>query len=303
MNINEIIENKIKYEMGQLYNYLNEIENTYISSHLTGENLVKFYNLNATYQYGHWRCVCPFHHGASNRTEFIFNDNKKSFTCFACKTSGTYLKFIALMQEFGVNALNEAKIFAAIHFAHLNLGFNSINDYKEKIKQEVMKRYEATKSLNLKDYYDISILSCPSSSSKHSKTKNPVNSSKHEENANNPYIESHSNKNTELNAYNQAIEDAKHSMLLHEILQNKEQFNSIDKLQDFMQKKYFISEDIIEKYGLIYFDRKSQSKLAKPNFYGLSDRVIFPIKDHESGIVAGFHCRHVLYKKEEGKSK
>ena len=26
MNINEIIEIKIKYEMGQLYNYLNEIE-------------------------------------------------------------------------------------------------------------------------------------------------------------------------------------------------------------------------------------------------------------------------------------
>ena len=60
MNINVIIENKIKYEMGQLYNYLNEIENTYISPHITGENLVKFFNLNATYQYGHWRCVCPF---------------------------------------------------------------------------------------------------------------------------------------------------------------------------------------------------------------------------------------------------
>ena len=81
------------------------------------------------------------------------------------------------------------------------------------------------------------------------------------------------------------------------------QFNSIDKLQDFMNKKYFISGDIIEKYGLIYFDRRNQSKLAKPNFYGLSDRVIFPIKDHKSGIVAGLHCRHVLYKKEEGKSK
>jgi DNA primase len=303
MNINEIIENKIKYEMGQLYNYLNEIENIYISPQLTGENLVKFYNLNATYQYGHWRCICPFHHGASNRTEFIFNDNKKSFTCFACKTSGTYLKFIALMHGFSVNALNEAKIFAAVHFAHLNLGFNSISDYKEKIKQEVMKRYEATKSLDLNDYYDISILPCQSTSSGHTVLRKPVNSSKHEENVNNPYIESHSNKNTELNAYNQAIEDAKHSMLLYETLQNKEQFNSIDKLQDFMHKKYFISGDIIEKYGLIYFDRKSQSKLAKPNFYGLNDRVIFPIKDHESGIVAGFHCRHVLYKKEEGKSK
>lgn len=37
MNINVIIENKIKYEMGQLYNYLNEIENTYISPQITGE--------------------------------------------------------------------------------------------------------------------------------------------------------------------------------------------------------------------------------------------------------------------------
>lgn len=152
MNINEIIEIKIKYEMGQLYNYLNEIENTYISSQITGENLVKFYNLNATYQYGHWRCVCPFHQGASNKTEFIFNDSEKSFTCFACKTSGTYLKFIALMQGFTSNALNEAKIFAAVHFAHLNLAFNSISDYREKIKQKVIKRYEATKSLDIKDY-------------------------------------------------------------------------------------------------------------------------------------------------------
>lgn len=28
MSINVIIENKIKYEMGQLYNYLNQIEDT-----------------------------------------------------------------------------------------------------------------------------------------------------------------------------------------------------------------------------------------------------------------------------------
>jgi hypothetical protein len=56
------------------------------------------------------------------KLSFIFNDNEKSFTCFACKTSGTYLKFIALMQGFSINALNEAKIFATVHFAHLNLG-------------------------------------------------------------------------------------------------------------------------------------------------------------------------------------
>lgn len=301
MKLNIIIENKIKYEMGQLYNYLNEIENNSISPHLTGENLIKFYSLNATYQYGHWRCICPFHNGASNRSEFIFNDDKKSFTCFACKTSGTYLKFIALMQGFSANVLNEAKIFAAIHFAHLNLGFNSINDYKEKIRQEVMKRYEATKSLDLKDYYDISILPCLSTTLKHTKLRRPVESSKHEEN-DKFNIEPPSKKDIELNAYAEAIEDAKHSMLMYEILQNKEQFNSVDKLQDFMQRKYFLSGDIIEKYGLIYFDRESQSKLAKPNFYGFNDRVIFPIKDHESGIVAGFHCRHALYKKEEVKS-
>lgn len=302
MNINEIIEIKIKYEMGQLYKYLNEIENTYISPQITGENFVKFYSLNATNQYGHWRCVCPFHQGASNKTEFIFNDNEKSFTCFACKTSGTYLKFIALMQGFTSNALNEAKIFAAVHFAHLNLAFNSISDYKEKIRQEVMKRYEETKSLDIKDYYDISVLSCPSTSSGQTVLKKPCNSSKHEEN-NKLHIESSSGDGIELNAYTQAIENAKHSMLLHEILLNKEQFNSIDKLQDFMRKKYYISGDIIEKYGLLYFDRQSQSKLTHPNFYGLSDRVIFPFKDHKSGIVTGLHCRLVSHKKEEGKSK
>ena len=302
MNINEIIEIKIKYEMGQLYNYLNEIENTYISSQITGENLVKFYNLNATNQYGHWRCVCPFHQGASNKTEFIFNDNEKSFTCFACKTSGTYLKFIALMQGFTSNALNEAKIFAAINFAHLNLTFNSISDYKEKIKRKVLKRYEATKSLNIKDYYDISILPRESSPQVNTVASKPDNSSVINEDKSS--IEPSLKKNTELNIYTQAIEDAKNSILLHEILLNKEQFNSIDKLQDFMQKKYYISAgDIIEKYGLMYFDRQNQSKLTHPNFYGLSDRVIFPFKDHNSGIILGLHCRHVLYKKEEGKSK
>jgi len=302
MNINVIIENKIKYEMGQLYNYLNEIENTYISPHITGENLVKFYNLNATYQYGHWRCVCPFHQGASNKTEFIFNDSEKSFTCFACKTSGTYLKFIALMQGFTSNALNEAKIFAAVHFAHLNLAFNSISDYREKIKQEVLKRYEATKSLDNKDYYDISILPNKSAFSVNTVTRKPDNSSMNKENE--FPIESSPKKDAELNIYTQAIEDAKNSILLHEILLNKEQFNSIDELQDFMLKKYYISGDIIEKYGLIYFDRQSQSKLTHSNFYGLSDRVIFPFKDHKSGIVVGFHCRLVSYnKKGEEKSK
>lgn len=302
MKLNIIIENKIKYEMGQLYNYLNQIEDTLIMPQLTGESLANFYNLNANFQYRHWRCVCPFHSGASNNSAFIFNDDKNSFYCFSCKISGTYIKFIALMQGYTSNALNEAKIFATVHFAHLNLGFNSISDYKEKIRQEVMKRYEAIKSLNIKDYYDISILPCQSTLSVNTVSKYPVNSSKPKENNKFP-IESSSNNHTKFNTYNQAIEDAKHSILLHEILQNKMQFNSIDKLQDFMNKKYFISGDIIEKYGLIYFDRRNQSKLAKPNFYGLSDRVIFPIKDHKSGIVAGLHCRHVLYKKEEGKSK
>ena len=300
MNINEIIENKIKYEMGQLYKYLNEIENTYISPQITGEYLVKFYNLNATYKYGHWRCVCPFHQGASNKTEFIFNDNEKSFTCFACKTSGTYLKFIALMQGFTSNALNEAKIFAAVHFSHLNLGFNSISDYREKIKQEVIKRYEATKSLDIKDYYDILILPRESAFLVNTVTRKADNSSLINENE--FPIESSSEKDAELNIYTHAIEDAKNSILLHEILLNKEQFNSIDKLQDFMHKKYYISGDIIEKYGLIYFDRQSQSKLTHPNFYGLSDRVIFPFKDHNSGIITGLHCRLVSHKKEE-KSK
>ena len=300
MNINVIIENKIKYEMGQLYNYLNEIENTYISPHITGENLVRFFNLNATYQYGHWRCVCPFHQGASNKTEFIFNDNEKSFTCFACKTSGTYLKFIALMQGFTSNALNEAKIFAAINFAHLNLTFNSISDYKEKIKRKVLKRYEATKSLNIKDYYDISILPRESSPQVNTVASKPDNSSVINEDKSS--IEPSLKKNTELNVYAQAIEDAKNSILLHEILLNKEQFNSIDKLQDFMHKKYYISGGTIEKYGLIYFDRQNQSKLTHPNFYGLSDRVIFPFRDHKSGIITGLHCRLVSHKKEE-KSK
>lgn len=302
MSLNEIIEKKIQYEMGQLYNYLNDIENTHITPQLTGQNLVSFYHLReANHQYGHWRCICPFHSGASNRSEFIFNDDEKTFICFACDTKGTYLKFIALMQGYTANALNEAKIFAAIHFGNMNLGFDSINDYKEQIKQKIIKRYETTKSLKLNDYYDISILPYHSKVPNNKKVKKSTNSQKHEKNAKDSSTETHPTKSIEINPYLKAIEDAKNSILLHEILQNRDKFNSADKLKDFMERKYFLHRDIIEKYGLIYFAREKQKELTYPNFYGLNDRVLFPIKDHKSGDIIGFQGRYVFYSKE-GKS-
>ena len=68
--------------------------------------------------------VLPFHQGP-HKTVFIFNDSEKSLH-FACKTSGTYLKFMhdagILLQMLSM----KQKIFAAIQFAHLKSSFNSI---------------------------------------------------------------------------------------------------------------------------------------------------------------------------------
>jgi len=301
MSINVIIENKIKYEMGQLYNYLNQIEDTLIMPQLTGESLANFYNLNANFQYRHWRCVCPFHSGASNNSAFIFNDDKNSFYCFSCKISGTYIKFIALMQGYTSNAINEAKIFAALHFANLDLGFNSISDYKGKVRQKVMKLYGITRSLNMKDYYDISILPSPSILPKSLAPIKQAKPLKCGIKGDKPHINPPSETDAEYDIYDQAIEAARDSILIREILQGKKQFNSADKLQNFMKSKYFISGDILEEYGLVYFDKRSQHKLTKPNFYGLNDRVIFPIRDHQTGIVAGFHCRLTHNNKDKSK--
>ena len=63
------------------------------------------------------------------------------------------------MQNFsGKNNYNEAKIFSANNFAGLNLGFISISDFEQKLKDKIMERYHKTGSLKYMDYYDIWIL-------------------------------------------------------------------------------------------------------------------------------------------------
>ena len=61
----------------------------------------------------------------------------------------------------------------------------------------------------------------------------------------------------------------KNSLLLHEILLNKEQFNSVlINCKILCIKKYYISDDIIEKkYGPMYFATdKVKIKLTRSNF-------------------------------------
>ena len=67
------------------------------------------------------------------------NDNKRCFHCNACGKSGTYLEFIMYMQNIsGRNSYNDAKIFAANHFTKMNLGFNSIAEIEQKLKDKIL---------------------------------------------------------------------------------------------------------------------------------------------------------------------
>lgn len=58
-----------------------------------------------------------------------------------------------------------------------------------------------------------------------------------------------------------------------------------------MSKKYNIDIDTALKYGLIYFDKSSQHQLYYSDFFMLNNRVLFPVRDHETGIVVGYQCR------------
>jgi DNA primase len=91
--------------------------------------------------------------------------------------------------------------------------------------------------------------------------------------------------------YDKAIQDAKNSKLINDFTQNADKLNSVDKLSDFMSKKYNIDIDTALRYGLIYFDKASQKQLYYSDFFMLNDRVLFPVQDHETGIVVGYQCR------------
>jgi len=313
-SIDSIIAKKTSHDVGVLiFQFLNDIE-PLIQQSLTAAKLKDFYRLKGKYNKG--RFVCPFHSGADNPTSLSLNDNKRNFQCNACGKSGTYLEFIMYMQNFsGRNSLNEAKIFAANNFAGLNLGFNSIADFEQKLRDKILERYHKTHSVRYTDYYDIWLLPDRYFSNtaesqdrqiqgeeqqiKPSFKVSPSNST------NKPdfilealdlemTIRHHQAQNIIDNGitdYDKAIQDAKNSKLINDFTQNADKLNSVDKLSDFMSKKYNIDIDTALRYGLIYFDKDSHRHLYYSDFFMLNNRVLFPVRDHETGIVVGYQCR------------
>lgn len=312
-SIDSIIAKKVSHDVGILiFQYLNDIE-PLIQQSLTAEKLKGFYGLKGKYSKG--RFVCPFHHGADNPTSLSMNDNKRCFHCNACGKSGTYLEFIMYMQNIsGRNSYNDAKIFAANHFTKLNLGFNSIADFEQKLKDKILERYRKTNSLRYTDYYDIWLLPERYFSSKEQSQVRQYQ----EEQQTKPSLEVSLSNSTNkpgfilesldlemtirhlkaqniivngITDYDEAVQFAKNSKLIKDFTQNADKLNSVDKLTDYMSKKYNIDIDTALKYGLIYFDKSSQHQLYYSDFFMLNNRVLFPVRDHETGIVVGYQCR------------
>lgn len=313
-SLDNIIAKKTSHDVGVLiFQFLNDIE-PLIQQSLTTAKLKDFYRLKGKYNKG--RFVCPFHSGADNPTSLSLNDDKRNFHCNACGKSGTYLEFIMYMQNFsGRNSLNEAKIFAANNFAGLKLGFNSISDFEQKLRDEILKRYNKTHSVRYTDYYNIWLLPdryfsniaesqdqqtqgeeeqikpsyevCPSNSA--SKTDFMLEMLDLEMTIR--QLKAQNIIDNGITDYDKAIQDAKNSKLIRDFTQKADKLNSVDKLSDFMSKKYNIDIDTALRYGLIYFDKASQKQLYYSDFFMLNDRVLFPVQDHETGIVVGYQCR------------
>lgn len=313
-SLDNIIAKKISHDVGVLiFQYLNDIE-PLIQQSLTAAKLKDFYGLKG--KYTKERFVCPFHPGADNPTSLSLNDNKRNFHCNACGKSGTYLEFIMYMQNFsGRNSLNEAKIFAANNFAGLKLGFNSIADFEQKLRDKILEHYHKTHSVRYTDYYNIWLL--PDryfSTTAESQDQQTQGEEKQIKPSSKVFPSNSTNKpgfilealNLEMTIrqlkaqniidngitdYDKAIQDAKSSKLIKDFTQNVDKLNSVDKLSDFMSKKYNIDIDTALRYGLIYFDKASQKQLYYSDFFMLNDRVLFPVRDHETGIVVGYQCR------------
>lgn len=312
-SIDSIIAKKVSHDVGILiFQYLNDIE-PLIQQSLTAEKLKGFYGLKGKYSKG--RFVCPFHHGADNPTSLSMNDNKRCFHCNACGKSGTYLEFIMYMQNIsGRNSYNDAKIFAANHFTKLNLGFNSIADFEQKLKDKILERYRKTNSLRYTDYYDIWLLPERYFSSKEQSQVRQYQ----EEQQTKPSLEVSLSNSTNkpgfilesldlemtirhlkaqniivngITDYDEAVQFAKNSKLIKDFTKNADKLNSVDKLTDYMSKKYNIDIDTALKYGLIFFDKSSQHQLYYSDFFMLNNRVLFPVRDHETGIIVGYQCR------------
>ncbi len=312
--LDNIITKKTSHDVGVLiFQYLNDIE-PLIQESLTSSKLKDFYVLKGKYSKG--RFVCPFHAGADNPTSLSLNDKNKNFHCSACSKSGTYLEFVMYMQNLsGKNSYNEAKIFVANNLVDLNLGFTSIADFEQKLKDKILERYRKTNSLKYVDYYSVWLLPEKYLSttivSQDKQNKIEKNQSKSSTIASLPTstnnlnlmldkldlettIRHHKAQNIIDNGitdYDKAIQNAKNSKLISDFTQNIDKLNSTDKLSDFMSKKYNIDIDTAMKYGLIYLDKDSQKQLHYSDFFMLNNRVLFPVRDHETGIIVGYQCR------------
>lgn len=314
-------EIKITHEIGMLYNYLNIIEND-IQSSISGNSLIQYYNLKSNGSYKN-RSACPLHNG-NNKTSLEFKDDKRTCQCHSSCGNMTYVQFIAKMEN--MTNLNEAKIFAATKFSNINLGFNSLEDYKDILRSEIKSRYNEIGSLNLKDYYDISILpdKCNKSSTITSYSKkfsSSIRSSINDTsiNSNDELLSVDDNfklkelsintviKELDINCikekgytnYSQALITAYNSKLIKDFTQTKNELNSNEKLYEFIMMKYNITPDIIDKYELIFFEKANQPLLHYKDFTQISDRVLFPVKDHETGLIVGYQGRNTNLKLTE----
>lgn len=301
--IEDIMRAREKYDIGVLiFQYLNDIEQD-IQNSITASKLSAYYNLK---KYKDKRVACPMCH-ASNPTTLSLNDQTKGFKCFKCGASGTYLYLIQKIENLPThNGLNEAKIFVANNFANMNLGFNSIDDFKDQLDNKIMQKYNKTHSLNYKDYLDIWLLpdiyrdttnsknhtQIYNRNDKLSNIKNPEKSYTVEKlsffNDNNKMI-----NNPNMNDYYKAVQNAQNSRLISDFTKNRYKLNDSSALYEFMGKKYNIDEQISDQFGVILFKKDISNILYYNDFFIINDRLLYPFTDHETGIVIGFQCRNI----------
>lgn len=297
-----ILENKLRHDVGLLiYQYLNTIE-PQINDSLIASKLIQFYGLNTGKTVN--RCICPIHKG-ENKTSFVFDDEKRICHCWSCGFGGTYLEFVSRMQNFASNRISEAKIFAANHFAGIRLGFDSIGDFEEKLKVMMIKRFNETGSLNASDYYSISLLPIYKGSStsqlkeySFDGTDNAIKKNRFSLMALDFEVEKENRDKKKtltkgITDYDKAMSIASTSILIKDFTENGALLNSNQVLYDFMMRKYNISQETADKFGLVCFTKDKCKHLTHPDFFMLNDRVLFPYRDDESGIIVGYQSRSI----------
>jgi len=283
-NLKQLQESKIKYEVGMLYEYLKSIESD-IQQFMSAQYFITTYNLTSNSKYSN-RARCPFHIGAKNPTSFCFDDSEKKYHCQSCKESGSYLYLFHKLENTYSN-YNQSKLLALKKFTSIHLPFDTLDEYKNLIRAEVSKRYEQIGSLNLKDYYDISILPefTSQSASTYSKnigkntdieTCNKLNTVKAKDNMATATkyklqnldidevvrtADAEEVKRNGMTSYSKAVITAFQSNLIKDFSNND--LNSPHQLKEFMKRKYNINTNIAEKYGLIYFDKSIKIKQVR----------------------------------------